>query len=152
MPYHYLVKLSHFYSNYLGYWPARKHYLINTKHINMKTAVWVTLTLLVLLGMIFVFAPVPIPAEKDCLSTKGIVAEIYEGGVKDVVFRLQGQASTYYINRGLERGLDLAKLKSALLNREVTVKYPSYRTLLDPGNSVRHISKIEYNGRTLFLN
>lgn len=124
--------------------------LINTKYTNMKTAIWITLTLLVLLGMIFVFRPVPIPAEKDCLSTKGIVAEIYESGVKDVVFRLKGQGSTYYINRGLERGLDLVKLKSALINQEITVKYPSYRTLLDPGNSVRHISKIEYSGETLF--
>jgi hypothetical protein len=49
---------------------------------------------------------VPIPDEKDCLSLKGMVSEVYEGGVNDVVFKLQGLDKEFYINRGLERGLD----------------------------------------------
>lgn len=117
----------------------------------MRTRHWIILIGLVFLGLaILIFRPVPVPDEKDCLSLKGIVVEIYEGGVKDVVFRLQGQNQIYYVNRGLERGLDLGQLRSALTNRVVTIKYPKYWTPLDPGNSVRHISKIEYEGRTLF--
>jgi hypothetical protein len=48
---------------------------------------------------ILIFRPVPIPDEKDCLSLKGMVSEVYEGGVNDVVFKLQGLDKEFYINR-----------------------------------------------------
>jgi len=66
------------------------------------------------------------------------------------IFKLQGLDKTFYINRGLERGLDLKKLREDLTNKEIVIIYPKYWTPLDPGNSVRHISKIECDGRTVF--
>lgn len=111
---------------------------------------------LVLLGIIFVgfailaFRPVPMPEEKDCLSVKGTVSDIYEGGVKDVVFKLRGNNKIYYINRGLERGFNLKELKTELTDQEIIIKYPDYWTPLDPKSSSIHISKIEHEGRTLF--
>ncbi len=117
----------------------------------MKTRNWIILLGLLFLGPgILIFRPVPIPDEKDCLSLKGTVTEIYEGGIKDVVFKLQGLDKEFYINRGLERGLDLKKLKAELTNKEIVIKYPKYWTPLNPGNSVRHISKIECAGKTIF--
>ena len=117
----------------------------------MKTRNWVILTGLVFLGLgVLIFRPIPIPDEKDCLSLKGTVSEVYEAGVKDVVFKLQGLDKTFYINRGLERGLDLKKLRADLTNKEIVILYPKYWTPLDPGNSVRHISKLECDGRTVF--
>ena len=115
----------------------------------MKTKYWVILISVVffLLG-ILILRPVPIPDEKDCLVVRGTVIEINEDGVKDVVFRLAGQDRTFYVNRGLERGLELEKLRSELMDQEITIKYPKYWTPL--GNSSKHISKIEYSGRTLF--
>ena len=98
----------------------------------------------------FTLRPVPTPAEKDCLITKGNVADIYEDGVNDVVFVLKGHKETYYINRGLEQGLNLAKLKKELKGKEITIKYPDYWSPLNPGKSIRHISKVEYAGTTIF--
>ena len=117
----------------------------------MRTRNWTILTGLLFLGLgILIFRPVPIPAEKDCLSLKRTVSEIYEAGVKDVVFKLQGFDKAFYINRGLERGLDLKKLRVDLIGKEIVIMYPKYWTPLDPFNSVRHISKIEFDGRTVF--
>ena len=99
---------------------------------------------------ILTLRPVPNPTEQDCLSFKGTVTEIYEAGVKDVVFEFQGLDKRFYVNRGLERGLDLTKIKLDLTNKEIVIKYPKYWTPLDPGNSWRHISKIESEGRTIF--
>ena len=99
---------------------------------------------------LFVFRPVPIPQEKDCLIATGLVADVFEGGDKDIVFRLHGQAKTFYINRGLERGFTIDKLRTDLTNKEIVIKYPSYWTPLNANASVRHISKIEYQGQTLF--
>ena len=115
----------------------------------MKAKHWIVLigVLFLLLG-ILILRPVPIPDEKDCLIVKGTVIEINEDGVKDVVFRLEGQERTFYVNRGLERGLELEKLRTELIDQEITIKYPNYWTPL--GNSSKHISKIESSGRTIF--
>ena len=115
----------------------------------MKTKYWVILigVVVFLLG-ILILRPVPIPDEKDCLIVRGTVIEITEVGVKDVVFRLAGQDRTFYVNRGLERGLELEKLRAELMDKEITIKYSKYWTPL--GNSSKHISKIEFSERTIF--
>ena len=97
---------------------------------------------------IVIFRPVPIPKESDCEVVTGNVIRIDEQGDKDIVFTIAGQKRTFYVNRGLERGLELNKLRSDLINKEVTIKYPRYWTLL--GNSSKHIAKIEFSGRTIF--
>jgi hypothetical protein len=117
----------------------------------MKTRYWAVLLGLIFIGaMILLFRPVQIPEEKDLLSLKGTVTDIYEGGVKDVVFKLRGQDKIYYVNRGLERGLNLKELKAKLIDQEIVIKFPDHWTPLDPNRSSIHISKIEHEGRTLF--
>jgi hypothetical protein len=117
----------------------------------MRKSVWITISgILVLAQATFAFRPVSIPEEDDCLVVKGTVVGLYEGGTKDVVLKLQGENRSFYVNRGLERGLDLEKLKVQLINKEITIKYPKYWTPLDPGNSFKHISKIEPAGQTIF--
>lgn len=117
---------------------------------------WIILTGLVFLGLVFLgliilaFRPVPIPDEKDCLILKGTVGEIYEAGTKDIVFKLRGVDKEFYINRGLEKGLDLKKLRADLTNKVIVIKYPNYWTPLNPTNSIRHVSKIESDGTTVF--
>jgi hypothetical protein len=117
----------------------------------MKTRSRIILIGVIVFGLgTLIFRPVPIPDEKDCLALKGTVTEIYEGGIKDVVFKLQGIEKEFYVNRGLERGLDLTQLRAELTNREIVIKYPQYWTPLDPLNLGRHISKIECDGRVVF--
>lgn len=74
----------------------------------------------------------------------------FEGGVKDVVFVLDGHKENYYINRGLEQGLTIDDLKQQLKGKEVTIKYPNYWSILDPSKSIRHIAKVEFEGKTIF--
>jgi hypothetical protein len=114
----------------------------------MNAKFWVVIGAVCVAFAFLIFRPVPIPDEKDCLIAKGTVIEISEAGVKDVVFRLSGHEKTFYVNRGMERGLELEKLRAELINQEITIKYPSYWTPL--GNSSKHISKIEVSGRTIF--
>lgn len=115
----------------------------------MKTKYWIILIGVAFIALgILIFRPVPIPDERDCLIVKGRVIEIKEGGVNDIVLRLADQDQTFYVNRGLERGLELEKLKTELMDKEITIKYPKYWTPL--GNSSKHISKIESAGRTIF--
>ncbi len=76
-------------------------------------------------------------------STKTVtdtVVTITEGGVKDVVFHLKHHGS-YYINRGLESGLDLASLRKKLVDHHVTISFASPTT---------HISQLEYEGELIY--
>ena len=115
----------------------------------MRTRYWIPFIAVAMLVLgILVFRTVPIPNEEDCAVVKGMVVDITEGGTKDIVFRIAGLNRIFYVNRGLERGLDLDELRAQLLNKEITIKYPRYWTPL--GNSSKHISKIEFSGRTIF--
>jgi hypothetical protein len=111
----------------------------------MKAFYLITATVsLLFIGMVAVsIFTVPIPAEKDCLVVRGVVESIYEAGDKDVVFQLKDQKNTYYVNRGLELGLDLQTLKSDLVNKEVLIKYPDHF-------SSGHISKIEAADKIIY--
>lgn len=94
--------------------------------------------------------PINSPTKTNCSILKGQVIEIYESGVNDVVFKLQGHNEEFYINRGLERGLDLNKLKADLMTKSIVLTYPNHWTPLDPFNSVRHISEVALDEKLIF--
>lgn len=99
---------------------------------------------------ILILRPVPIVTEDKAITESGIVVNIYEGGVNDVVFQLKDNSRRFYINRGLEAGLTMEGLKEKLIGNEVTLKYPKYWTPLDWNNQVKHISKVEFKDEVIF--
>jgi len=79
----------------------------------------------------------------------GKIISIYEGGVKDAVFKLQNVQTTFYINRGFE------KLKSdelnSLIGKTAVFYYSDIWTPLDPFfKRSKSIEKIEVNSSVLF--
>ena len=98
----------------------------------------------------FVLRPVPIVTEDRALVKSGTVTEIYEIGELDVVFKLAETDQRFYINRGLERGLELASLRQDYIGKKLTFKYPSYWTPLDWNNTTRHVSKVEFGEEVIF--
>src|SRR5690348_16877635 len=117
----------------------------------MKFKYWIALAALAVVVLAaMIFRPVPIPKETDALTLKGTVADVYDGGSKDIVFKLKGHDQVFYINRGLERGLNIQALKSTLEDEEIVVRYPDYWTPLDFNQTSIHISKIEHKGKTIF--
>lgn len=99
---------------------------------------------------ILALKPVPIINEDEAKTVEGFVVDIHEGGVKDVVFKLRDDNTSYYINRRLESGMEIAALKERLIGNRITLKYPDYWTPLDWNKSSRHISKLEFNKEVLF--
>lgn len=60
------------------------------------------------------------PKQENCEQIEITVEEIYEGGIKDIVF-LDPNGKFFYINRGLEQGLTLQGMKNKVLNKRVTL-------------------------------
>lgn len=99
---------------------------------------------------VLIFRPVPIVSEKDAVTERGIVSEIYSNAGNDIIFLMENNERKFYINRGLENGLELNSLKEKLIGNTIVVKYPKYWTPLDWNNSIRHISKVEFSDEILF--
>lgn len=100
--------------------------------------------------ILLIFRPVPIVSESKAIAENGIVSEIYSNKGNDIILVMENKERRFYINRGLENGLELNNLKDILIGNSIVVKYPKYWTPLDWNNSVRHISKVEFNGEVLF--
>lgn len=116
----------------------------------MLKKLFIGLGILFFVAAVLIFRPVPIVSEDTAIVETGIVSDIYEGGENDVVFRLENQKRRYYINRGLENGLELADLQERLIGREITLKYPDYWTPLDWNDEIKHLSKVETEAEVIF--
>lgn len=63
------------------------------------------------------------PKPEDCVVQTVTIQKILEGTANDIVFYDTG-TDRYYINRGLERGLNLDSLNAKVLNKTVTLHLP----------------------------
>jgi len=110
----------------------------------------VSFSLIILIIAVLIFRPVPIVSESNAISEIGIVKEIYSNKGNDVIFVMENTDRRFYINRGLENGLELNNLKEKLIGNSIVVKYPKYWTPLDWNDKIKHISKVEFNNEILF--
>lgn len=105
---------------------------------------------ILLIGLFLILRPVPSATDGEQLTETGTVVAIYEAGEKDIVFQVSDTDQRFYINRGLEKGLNIPLLRVTLLNQPVTFSYPSYWTPLDPRNDDRHVNRIEFAGELIY--
>lgn len=106
--------------------------------------------ILVLITAILILRPVPTITEDNAIVKSGIVVDIYDGGGNDIVFNLKDDERVYYINRGLQLGLELNTLRESLIGNEIVIKYPKYWTPLDWNNQINHISIVEFDNEIVF--
>jgi hypothetical protein len=116
----------------------------------MKRLKVVAIGCAVILLIGFTFRPIQNIESSQCKVISGTVESVFEGGTNDINFTLKNKNGSYYINRGMEKGLDLGLLKDEMPGKEVKIWYVyqySFITLLAPS---KHISKMEVNGEVLF--
>lgn len=94
--------------------------------------------------LILALRPIEPSTLSDCIRVDGIIAAIdTNGGPSDVSIYIKGDNSYYYINRGLEKGLQLGDLQSNLVGQHCTLFYADHWTPLDPFGTHRHVTKIQ---------
>jgi len=84
------------------------------------------------------------PIPEDCEIREITVSNIFERAVNDIVFTTTSGES-YYINRGLERGLTLAEMEEKVLNKKVTLHLPN--TLMGTSS---HIAQLVVENDVIF--
>jgi hypothetical protein len=112
-----------------------------------KTVNILSIAVFVLLMMVFR----PICVRKDnCLWVEGTITTLREGGVKDVVIFLRDVPERFYINRGLENGLELEALQYRLKGKHVRLGYIDHWTPLDPKGENRHVAELQFDGEVVY--
>lgn len=83
---------------------------------------------------------------EDCEVIKVTINKISEGSDYDIKFH-DGKGKFYYINRGLEQGLNLEDLNTKVLNKTVTLHLAK---VLAGASTSNHISQLAIDGEILF--
>ena len=100
----------------------------------------------VLVVAFFVFIVGPVDSSREnSIQYAGVVASVAEGTSHDIVFRLKDHPHTYYINRGLESGLQLETLQKELTGQKIDLWYANSWPLKGG-----HITHLEHDGRIWF--
>lgn len=111
---------------------------------------WIIISLsgLVILAAAAGFRPIN---TSECNSEKlvGNIVKVFEAGEYDLNFRIEGEETVFYINRGLEHTFKLTEVRNELLGKEVTLYYARHWTLI-PNNYSRHVTRLEYNGEVRY--
>ena len=119
---------------------------------NTKDGIVVISALIVISWVIFLcyqlFLSIKIdePVAENCVIQTEKIIKISEGTSSDIIFS-DYQGDYYYINRGLERGLNLDSLEAKVLNKTVTLHLPK---VLGSKIISEHIAQIAIGNDTIF--
>jgi len=69
---------------------------------------------------------------------------------KDISVSLKGDHNYYYINRGLEAGLQVAELKDKTLHQTASIHYARHWSLLNYERKYRHISRVTVGDEIIY--
>lgn len=84
------------------------------------------------------------PQPKECKIVEVTIKKIKEGSTFDIVLN-DTETDYYYINRGLEQGLNLDSLNAKVLNKTVTLHLPKM-----PFGESRHIAQMTLGDEIIF--
>ena len=102
------------------------------------------LALFLFVFLVFKSCVINNPKPEECEIVKVTIKRITEGSSFDIVFHDDG-SDYYYINRGLEQGLNLETLNAKVLNKTVTLHLPKLLT----GTST-HIAQMAISDEIIF--
>lgn len=109
--------------------PMKKHYYLR----------------IILLLLCFSACIIDNPKPEDCVVETITITKISEGRSNDIVFHDSG-TDYYYINRGLEQGLNLDSLNAKILNKTVTL----HLAKVLGGITSEHISQMKLGDEIIF--
>ena len=91
----------------------------NRRRSLKKSFAFAGLTIFVV-GTALALRPVPIVSLSKCTQITGVLVEVSENGTNDLCLQIENvPGKRFYINRGLEAGLDVARLNTELLGQEM---------------------------------
>ena len=94
--------------------------------------------------------PGRLKAEHTLVTDHGVVTEVYETALKDLVVKLQGRGETFYLDRKADNDLTFDQIRQKLLNKPVAIEYLDRWTPVEQPDERHYVSKLEHDGEIIF--
>lgn len=88
-------------------------------------------------------SPVRLKADKTVVTHRGIVAEVYETALNDLVVKLKGRPEIYYLDKDVHHHLDFEEIKNQLVDRPVSIEFGERWDPLPEEQPQHYVSKLE---------
>ncbi|MEO0472914.1 MAG: hypothetical protein AAF206_25075 [Bacteroidota bacterium] len=127
-------------------------YLDAPKRIKNWQKLVLLLTLILFAAFVYlVLTPIPAPTSENVAPLSGVVEKIHSPCCQDLVFDLKDLDRTLYINRGLEKELDVEMLRQKLIGQEVDFLVVSYQwTPFDPSGKLAPVAEVRLHDTILY--
>lgn len=121
------------------------------KKITTRQKVWGIGAIIAFMLLVMVFTPVPQPIPENCKVVEGKVLKVYSPCCQDVGIKLEADEDRYYINRGLERGIDVEAWQQSLEGQVVQLSVIRRNwTPLDPSHSMQPVAELRLKEQVYF--
>ena len=106
---------------------------------------------LIITGLFFIFNPISVTRDNSIVFNT-MVYKVSEGSENNVILRLENGSGTYYINHGLQKGLNLDTVQKQLVNQQVTVLYlkSSFVSGFSPVASTKYITEVRLGEKVIY--
>lgn len=120
------------------------------KNLSGKPGI-IIFTVLIIALLFLVFRPIPVSRDNSIVINT-IVDKVNKGSEDNIIFKLNNTSGIFYINHGLQKGLNLDTLKAELVNREVSVLYlkSNFFSGFSPVKGTRYITELKLGDKVIY--
>jgi len=120
------------------------------KNLSGKPAI-IVFTVLIIALLFLVFRPIPVSRDNSIVINTTI-DKISEGSEDNIILKLNNTSGIFYINHGLQKGLNLDTLQKELQNREVSVLYlkSNFFSGFSPVKGTKYITELKLGDKVIY--
>jgi hypothetical protein len=120
------------------------------KNLSGKTVI-IIFTVLIIALLYLAFRPIPVSRDNSIVINT-TVDKVSEGSEDNIILKLNNVSGIFYINHGLQKGLDLDTLQKELVNHEVSVLYlkSNFFSGFSPVKGTKYITELKLGDRVIY--
>lgn len=120
------------------------------KNLSGKSGI-IIFTLLIILLLFLVFRPIPVSRDNS-IVINAIVDNVKKGSEANIILKLNNASGIFYINHGLQKGLNLDTLQKELVNHEVSVHYlkSNFFSGFSPVEGTKYITELKLGDKVIY--
>lgn len=106
---------------------------------------------LIITALFFIFSPISVTRDNSIVYNT-TVYKVSEGSENNVILKLDNGSGIYFINHGLQKGLNLDTLQKQLVNQQVTILYlkSSLVSGFSPVASTKYITEVRLGEKVIY--
>ncbi|HEY1061033.1 MAG TPA: hypothetical protein VGE44_05080 [Daejeonella sp.] len=120
------------------------------KNLSGKPGI-IIFTVLIIALLYLVFRPIPVSRDNS-IAINTTIDKVSQGSEDNIILKLNNTSGIFYINHGLQKGLNLDTLQQELQNREVSVLYlkSNFFSGFSPVKGTKYITELKLGDKVIY--